>query len=334
MRCILAPLARVWLASCVGVALLACGSSQPPGKCPTLGDWQVPTLLALDDRYEADLDGLLTATEKPSIWLGFDQPATGRMTLTSRVADPRPASASHARDPDRPFDIAVVLYDNNFKELARIDEQDGGIRKRKQRFQELAAGRYYVHLYLQNGLERAGFELALAASAPSSQAGRQPSGNGSDGSGSTPGSTSGSTSESPVAAPRPGPTPGPSPTPPSPPPGGGTTTPPAPPGPGPGTGPTPAPTPAPSVVARVIQTRKNPGGTTIVINRGRKHNIARDWTGRVLDSNGTPVGQTFTLLKVKKVSVEAKVDITADQLRTYRDERGRIRVRLTPPAAP
>ena len=294
------------------------------------------------------MEGSLSSSGTESKWFRVDLPGDGSLRVTLRVSEMAPASASHVKDSRRPFDIAAAVYDNDFEELARVDEKDGRARKRSHTFSDLRGGRYYIHLFVQNNLTRASYEVELtyrpASPAKSASSSVSP-GDERDGAGLRDLAVRDGekkrvalNTKAAVKPPTPASATGPAGTPAAPDPsinrGGSDKTSSAPSGPAGDLGnvaPPAGQAVAGPVKAEIRGIRASGRGSSITLNRGKKHGVRAGWTGQILDSDGERVGVTFKVLSVSQRSARAKVKFTLDQLGAFRDDQSKIFVVLSPP---
>lgn len=150
-----------WLIAlaCAGaVGIAGCSGAQVPqhtgykGKKPT--PWTKAKAIEWNDELEAKVEGELDYGEyKRAKWFSVTLPGPGTVQFDLEAV---PSG-------DAEIDVAMEILDPNFKVLARADMEadDVNEQKKQRKLPDLPEGTYFVHVYLQDRMAVADFELKL-----------------------------------------------------------------------------------------------------------------------------------------------------------------------------
>ena len=292
----------------ISCLLMACAGRIPdhdgyPGKS-TKG-WENPTDLELDEDLEAEADGELSyPARRRSRWFAVELPQPGRLAV--QLSYLPLGDLGEEEFVDDPFDLAFEVYDASHRLLARADneESDAGERKKQRTVEDLASGRYLIHVYVQRRLDAAEYTLrlqlkrggAIASQTDFPSGVRFPE----------PLPLVPVVDDTPAdAKPRPrcrgrrcgkrhrgssrssGPTQKPD--------------------------KTDEPASGTAMQGRITGVRVVGGGTRITINRGTSHGVAKGWKGRVVSRSGAGIANgSFTISQVKANESYATVNASGD----------------------
>ncbi|HEY1554560.1 MAG TPA: hypothetical protein VGF94_06965 [Kofleriaceae bacterium] len=147
---------RVWF---VLVAAAACGGPQIPqhnGYRPNAKPWKKAKVLKFDDKGDAKAEGDLSYAEyKRSAWYEADLQSPGDLVIKVDVNPPGDAV-------DDNFDLGIEALDPGDHMIQRKDLNEGDQQNEQQKslaLDRLAAGKYLIHLYLQDRRDTADFVL-------------------------------------------------------------------------------------------------------------------------------------------------------------------------------
>lgn len=268
--------------------------------------WEKPTKIEFDEDREAEADGELSyPARQRARWYAVELPDDGRLEL--RLNYLPLGMASDDEEEDDPLDVAIEVYDETYRLLLRAnnEEDDAGDRKKTRVLEDLAQGRYLIHLYLQRRFDSVEYTLrlqhragAIAAQTDFPRNVRFPD----------PMPLVPAVDDAPPPPPkcqgrrcgrgvaRPGGRAG----------GGGTAR-----GKDGGTQETQASDAA--MRGRITGVRATDDGTRITINRGQAHGVAKGWKGRVVSKSGAGIPNgSFTITQVKANESHATVRASAD----------------------
>lgn len=161
---------RYWTALlAVALAAPACGGADVPEhngyRSARSRPWRKPTLLRLDDSFEAEVDDAVSYPRRQRArWYAVDLPSFGSMSVSVSV----PELAE-----DRDVDLAFEVLDEGYRVIAKADGRtdDADEEQKIRRLRRLAPGRYYVHVYAQRRLDESDYTLQMSFKA---EAGREP----------------------------------------------------------------------------------------------------------------------------------------------------------------
>lgn len=146
------------------LVLAACGGPQVPAhggyKSMKSKPWDKPKVIKFDEKNEAKTDGELNyAKYHRAKWYAVDLPANGELTIRLEALPP-------GDEVNEDFDFAMEILDPGYRVISKADkeEDDVGELNKKRTLYDLDAGRYLIHLYLQNRMDVAEYELNLAYS--------------------------------------------------------------------------------------------------------------------------------------------------------------------------
>lgn len=148
-----------WIVPAVALALAACGGPKVPQhagyKNLKSKPWKKPKALSFDDKLEAKTDGELSYPEyKRARWFVLDLPRPGELAIRLEITPPGDAT-------NEDFDLGIEILDPGYRVISKSDLEDEDafeLTKTKTLF-DLAAGKYYIHLYLQGRMDSADYAL-------------------------------------------------------------------------------------------------------------------------------------------------------------------------------
>lgn len=300
-----APIARIALLA-IPCLLVACAGRIPDhdgyaGK--SAKGWEKPTVIELDEDLEAEADGELSyPARRRARWFAVDLPEPGRLAV--QLSYLPLGNQGDEEFVDDPFDVAFEVYDASHRLLVRADneESDAGERKKQRTVEDLASGRYLVHVYLQRRLDEAEYNLrlqlkrgAIASSTDFPRDVRFPE----------------TLPQVPVVDDTPAPPPRPRcrgrrc--------GNDDRKPPRNNASGPKAEKDEEIASGTAMQGRITGVRVVEGGTRITINRGSTHGVAKGWKGRVVSKSGAGIANgSFTISQVKANESYATVNATGD----------------------
>lgn len=142
------------------ILVAACGGRDVPlhngYKSAKAKPWKKPKNLALNEKFEAKIDGELNyATYKRARWYAVQLPSAGELALNLEITPP-----ADAED----FDLAMEVFDPGNRVIAKADlEEEDAKETTKKRLVEITApGRYLLQIYVQGRMDTAEYELQLA----------------------------------------------------------------------------------------------------------------------------------------------------------------------------
>lgn len=149
-----------WIVPAIAsLALAACGGPKVPQhagyKNMKAKPWKKPKGLSFNDKLEAKTDGELSYPEyRRARWFVVDLPRPGELAIRLEITPPGDAT-------NEDFDLGIEVLDPGYRVISKSDLEDDDafeLTKTKTLF-DLAAGKHYIHLYLQGRMDSADYVL-------------------------------------------------------------------------------------------------------------------------------------------------------------------------------
>ncbi len=149
--------AYVVIAAVAGT-VVGCGPSvnHDGYRSPRYRPWKKPKVLELDGEGEAEVDDALNYPKRRRArWYAVDLPSFGQLTVK--------LAAEPVDEREGELDIALEILDSSYRsiEIADRDADDAGDLNKRRTLDDLDVGRYYIHVYTQERLDKADFALRI-----------------------------------------------------------------------------------------------------------------------------------------------------------------------------
>ena len=148
---------RLGVALALAVLAGACGAEIPMHsgyKTDKVKPWKKPKVIVLDENGDGKAEGDLSYREyRRARWYAVDLPADGELEVKMEASPPD----------FEEFDLAMEILDPNFIVISKADQEDedAGELNKTRTVYDLGAGRYLIHVYLQDRMHTADFDLKV-----------------------------------------------------------------------------------------------------------------------------------------------------------------------------